>query len=154
MELIPDALLALMRRLSLSDKPGNGNHTHTDCHFINNIIFTFSYLHTKPKAVDIVYPLIKCTVQWQYTLCCHGNDRFWMYTSLSFNRAYNHCQLVYMLVIYLLMFGSLFVIYIPWASGSREIISQNKLLTSRCICYSYTIGASGLPDIHEWFSLR
>ena len=22
------------------------------------------------------------------------------------------------------------------------------------ISYSYTIGASGLPDIHEWFSLR
>ena len=22
------------------------------------------------------------------------------------------------------------------------------------VCYSYTIGASGLPDIHEGFSLR
>ena len=23
-----------------------------------------------------------------------------------------------------------------------------------CICNGYTIGASGLPDIHEWLSLR
>ena len=28
------------------------------------------------------------------------------------------------------------------------------LLCIVILCYSYTIGASGLPDIHEWFSLR